>query len=368
MSAWRLSSLTAIFHQSCFSVASSSRVVEGRALLDALRSRGRDLLEQHFLQAREGGAVEDAALVVGVLLQPVLLLGLDRPRTVIDVDAVAVEHADLDHRAGHARRQAQRSVANVRSLFAEDGAEELFLRRHRAFALRRDLAAQDVARLDLGADVDDAGLVEVAQRFLADVRDVAGDVLRPELGVAGHDLELFDVDRGEDVVLHDPLGDQDRVLIIVPVPRHERDEHVPAERELAELGRRTVGDDLAGLDRVTDLHQRTLVDAGVLVRALELHQRVDVDARFTRAELAGGAHDDAGRVDLVDDARTAGGDGGAGIARDRLFHAGADQRRVGLQQRHSLALHVRAHQSAVRVVVLEERDQRGRDRHQLLRR
>ena len=135
---------------------------------------------------------------------------------------------------GDARRQAQRGVAHVRRLLAEDRAEELLLRRHRAFALRRDLADQDVARLDLGADVDDARLVEVAKRFLADVGDVAGDVLRPELGVAGHDLELLDVDRGEDVVLHDPLGDQDRVLVIVAVPRHERDEHVAAERELAD--------------------------------------------------------------------------------------------------------------------------------------
>ena len=185
-------------------------IVEGRALLDALRRRGRDLAEQHLLQAREGGAVEDRAFVVGVLLEPLLLLGLDRAGTVIDVDAVAVEDSDLDHRAADARRQAKRGVANVRRLLAEDGAEQLLLRSHRAFALRRDLAAQDVARLDLGADVDDARLVEVAKRFLADVGDVAGDVLRPELGVAGHDLELFDVDRGEDVVLHDPLGDQDR--------------------------------------------------------------------------------------------------------------------------------------------------------------
>ena len=266
----------------------------------------------------------------------------------------------------NARRQLERRVADVRCLFAEDGAEELLLRRHRAFALRRDLADQDVARLDLGADVDDARLVEVAKRFLADVRDVAGDVLRPELGVAGHDLELFDVDRGEDVVLHDPLGDQDRVLIIVPVPRHERDEHVPAERELAVLGRRTVGDDLARLDRVADLHQRTLVDAGVLVRALELHQRVDVDARFTGLEVAGDANDDTRRVDLVDDARTAGSDRGAGIARNRLFHAGADQRRLGLEQRNRLALHVRAHQRAVGVVILEERNERRGDRHELL--
>ena len=37
-------------------------------------------------------------------------------------------------------------------------------------------------------------------------------------------------------------------------------------------------------------------------------------------------------------------------------------------QRHGLALHVGTHERAVRVVVLEERDQRGRDRHHLARR
>jgi hypothetical protein len=56
--------------------------------------------------------------------------------------------------------------------------------------------------LDVGADADDAALVEVAQRLLADVRDVARDLLAAELGVADLDLELLDVDRGVDVVLH----------------------------------------------------------------------------------------------------------------------------------------------------------------------
>ena len=54
------------------------------------------------------------------------------------------------------------------------------------------------------------------------------------------------------------------------------------------------------------------------------------------------------------------------VARHHLFHAGADQRRFGLDQRHRLALHVRAHQRAVGVVVLEERDQRRGDRDDLL--
>ena len=41
-----------------------------------------------------------------------------------------------------------------------------------------------------GADGHDARFVEVAQGFLADVRDVAGDFFRPELGVAGGDLRI----------------------------------------------------------------------------------------------------------------------------------------------------------------------------------
>jgi hypothetical protein len=65
----------------------------------------------------------------------------------------------------------------------------------------RDLADQDVARLDARADLHDAGLVEVAQRALADVRDVARELLAAELGLADLDLELVDVDRRVDVVL-----------------------------------------------------------------------------------------------------------------------------------------------------------------------
>ncbi len=56
------------------------------------------------------------------------------------------------------------------------------------------------------------------------------------------------------------------------------------------------------------------------------------------------------------------------IARHRLLHAGADERRLGADQRHRLTLHVRAHEGAVGVVVLEERDERRGDRDELLRR
>ena len=107
--------------------------------------------------------------------------------------------------ARDARRHAQRAVADVARLLAEDRAEELLLGRELRLALRRDLADEDVARLHLGADADDARLVEVLQGLLADVRDVAGDLLLAELGVAGDALELLDVDRGEHVLLEEAL-------------------------------------------------------------------------------------------------------------------------------------------------------------------
>ena len=44
-----------------------------------------------------------------------------------------------------------------------------------------------------------------------------------------------------------------------------------------------------------------------------------------------------------------------------LFHTGADHSGLGEHQRHSLALHVGTHQRTVRVVVLQERNHRGRD-------
>ncbi len=45
----------------------------------------------------------------------------------------------------------------------------------------RDLADQDVARAHLGADADDAVIVEVREHVLGEVRNLAGDLLGPSL-------------------------------------------------------------------------------------------------------------------------------------------------------------------------------------------
>src|SRR5216117_2760570 len=129
-------------------------------------------------------------------------------------------------------------------------------------AFRRDLADQDVARLHMGADPHDAPLVEVNQRLLGDVRDLARDLLTAALGVADVQLELLDVDRRIDVVLHEALGEHDRVFEVVAVPRHERHGDVGAEREIPALRARAVSDDLPRLHLLAHVDERPLVDGG----------------------------------------------------------------------------------------------------------
>ena len=160
--------------------------------------------------------------------------------------------------------------------------------------------------------------------------------------------------------LDEAIADDDRVLVVAALPGHERHQDVPPERELAHVGGARVGDGLVALDALADVHDRTLVDARALVAAHEL-----LEAVLVELALVGLDRDPVG-ADAGDDAGPARDDDLAGVARGALLHAGADDRRLGLEERHRLALHVRAHQGAVGVVVLEERDERRRDRDDLL--
>ena len=171
------------------------------------------------------------------------------------------------------------------------------------------------------------------------------------------------MDQGEDVVLGDAFGDEDRVLEVVALPRHERDEHVLAERELAHVGRRTVRQDLARADVLARSNDGLLVVASGLVAPLVLEERVDV--RQVRL-VAVGADDDARRVDALDRTVATREDAHTAVAGELALHAGADVRRVRPDEGNRLALHVGAHESAVRVVVLEERNERSGDRHHLV--
>ena len=224
----------------------------------------------------------------------------------------AAEPLGADDDAFFAGGHFQRIVLHVFAGPAEDRMQQLFFRRQFALALGRDLADEDVARPDARADADDAVLIEIGQRPLADVGNVARELFAAELGLADFDVVLLDVNRGERVVLHQPLADDDGVFEVVAVEGHERDEHVAAQGQFALMHGGAVGEDLALLDALALLDDRLLVQAGALVQADELAEDV-----FVRV-----VDQDAHRIDVRDHARALGADDHAAVLRDRPFHAG----------------------------------------------
>ena len=268
----------------------------------------------HVLEGQDLGDDSLVAVAAGHLVadRDLALLGdrdADQP-----VDArlqvvvpLAAELADLDHLAALAVREPERGVLHLARLLAEDRPQEPLLRGQLGLALGRDLADQDVPGADLRADIDDPLLVEVLQGLLADVRDVARDLLGAELRVPGLDLVLLDVDAGEQVVAHEALADHDRVLVVAALPAHERHEDVPAEGELAALGGGRVRDRVLRGDALPDRDDRALVDAGALVAAHELQQLVLVQLAAVGIDL------DPLRGDAGHDARALGDDHLAGV-------------------------------------------------------
>ena len=271
------------------------------------------------------------------------------------VAVFAGEALDVDHDAGLAVRDLERGVADFSRLLAEDGAQQALLGGQIGLALRRDLADQNITAAHLCTDADDAAVVEILERIVADAGDVTGDLLGPELRVARIALELFNMNGGVDVLHDQTLVDENGVLVVVAFPGHEADQQVLAERDLALRGGRTVGNDVALAQAVADGDDRALVDARALVGTGKLDELVVLDLAAVVAHLdVVGRHSQHNAVALGENDH-------AGVHAQLVLDACGDDRRLCDHQRHGLTLHVRAHEGTVRVVVFQERDHGRRD-------
>ena len=177
--------------------------------------------------------------------------------------------------------------------------------------------------------------------------------------------------RGEDVLALDTLRDHDRVLEIVSLPRHVGHFQVAAERQLAALRRVAFGQDLPLRHAVARQHDRFEGNRRILVGTAVARQLVGGHLGSERA-------DDFVRRTFVFDADlrgigenhlavALGDDLDAAVGDHVLLDARADDRRFARDERNGLAHHVRSHQRTVGVVVLQEGDQAGGDRSDLVR-
>jgi len=196
---------------------------------------GNHIAQKQWPQAGINAAVQNGLLIFTVLAEPFDFFTFDGNGTFVLVDAVAVKDPNLNHRTGNPRRQTHGGITHIGSFFAKNGPQKFFFRGHRAFALGGNLAHQNITRMHLGTNIDDTGLIKVFQALFAHIGNIAGDVFGAKLGVPRHDLQFLDMDRGEDIVLHNPFGNQDTVFKVITVPRHEGHQHVTTQGQFAHI-------------------------------------------------------------------------------------------------------------------------------------
>src|SRR5699024_8604491 len=230
------------------------------------------------------------------------------------------------------------------------------------FTLWGDLTDEDVARANIGTDADDAAVIQVTKNIFGHVWNLTGDLFCTQLGIASVNLVLFDVDRGQDILFHNALAQDNCVLVIVAFPWHKCHEQVTAQGHFAVVGTRTISQNLASLNAVAHVDQRRLVVVGALVGALKLAQHVGIANAFI-------IHDgDEISVHVFYNARLWSDDHIASIVCSTQLHTGTNIRCLGTNQWNSLLLHVRTHQRTVSIVVLQERNHRGTNGDHLTRR
>src|SRR3990172_6518642 len=314
---------------------------------------------------------ENANLIVEVLLQHAHFFGLDRLGPLVFLHTLAGKDLHVHDDSFDAGWTTERCVPNIAGFLAEDGAQQLFLRGELSFTFGGHLAHQDVAGLHIGADPDDAGLVQIRQKPFGHIGNIASDLLRPELGVSSLGVELLDMDRSVSVRLDELLRHQDRVFEVVSAPRHEGDQNVPPQGQLPPVGTGPVGYHLSLFHFVPDLHDGNLVHTGILIGPLELGEVVDIRANLLgpfAGAVALDANDDAAGIYRVHDAGTSANHHRSAITGSDILHARSHDGCFGAEQRNRLPLHVGTHQRSVGIVVLQKRDERCCHRNQLFRR
>ena len=225
-------------------------------------------------------------------------------------------------------------------------------------ALRRDLSDQNIARLNLGTDINNTGLIQLRQSALTDVGYVTRNLFGSQLGITSDAGKFLYMNGGKAIFFYHSLTDQYRVFKVVAIPGHKCDSHILSQRKLTQIYGRTIGENVATLDRITLFYDRALINAGVLIRPRVLGQVVDINRRLinTNVLLINTNHNTAS-VRRVDHSRPLCDHANTGVRCDIALHPCSDKGLVSHKRWHSLTLHVRPHKGTVSIVVLQKRNQ-----------
>ncbi len=191
--------------------------------------------------------------------------------------------------------------------------------------------------------------IKVPQSPFAYIGNITGKFFLAEAGLAHFGGKFVDVNARKAIVLAEFFTDDNRVLKVKTVKRDKPHKDIFAESQHAVGGPPPICYDLAALYLVAELDDGFLIKAGSFVQP----------NKFGEVVFIGVVNNYLGCVHCSNDTTASSTDDHTRVLANHLFHAGTDQRRLCLQQRNRLPLHIRTHQGSVCIIVLQEWDKRS---------
>ncbi len=173
--------------------------------------RPNDLL--NFVHERSEGCRD---LCVAFALDLLQLL-LEDLALIVGQAHASAEFLGVDHDPFDPRRHLKRVVLNVLTSPSKNGMQQFLFWRQLGLTLGRDLADQNVARINLGTNMDNATLIQIAQGLFRHIGNVASELLSAEFCFANFHIKVFDVDGRISIRPHQFLADDNRIFVVVSV-------------------------------------------------------------------------------------------------------------------------------------------------------
>ena len=254
------------------------------------------------------------------------------------------------------------SITYLSCLLTKDGTKETLLSSKLCLSLRSNLTNKDITGTYLSTDTDDTTLIQIFQSVIADTRNITCDLFRSQLGITGFCLIFLDMDRCINIVLYKSLAEQNGILVVITFPGHKSDQRVLTKRKLTIGCRRTICDNLSGLNMLSLEHDRSLVVAVALVASHEFCQMIIIlcSVIILNGDICR-CGTKYGTCFSCNNAYT-------GVNGCLGLHTCTNNRSLCCKKRNGLTLHVGSHQRTVRIIVLQERNQCCSNREYHLRR
>ncbi len=125
--------------------------------------------------------------------------------------------------------------------------------------------------------LDDTAVVKVEQFIFTDIGNIAGDLLCTMLELTRFDLFLIRVHRSESIFTDQFFRDDNRIFIVVSIPRHKGNKDILADSKLTLVHVGAICNHLAFFNFLTYIDNRGLRKSGILIGSHILFQSIMIN-------------------------------------------------------------------------------------------